>query len=152
MDGVQDISPKEVQAAIRTWSIEELPVDICRMQTEMTVVFEKMAEEFPVVQAGAVSCADASDDVGIRTDVVQSASDALSESFGAGAVDVAAGAVQSLPVATSVADGAAVVDAAAPSNPSSSAKSSHRAAYPRVDAPPVEDLSLIHISEPRDRG
>ena len=147
LDGVQDISPKEVQAAIRTWSIEELPVDICRMQTEMTVVFEKMAEEFPVVQAGAVSCADASDDVGTRTHVVQSASDALSESFGAGAVDAAAGAAQPLPVATSVADGAAVLAAAASSNPSPSAKGSHRAAYPRVDAPPVEDNASMAIRE-----
>ena len=54
-DGVQDISAKELQKAIRDWAAEDLPVELCRMQTEMTVVFEKMAEEYPVVEAGAVS-------------------------------------------------------------------------------------------------
>ena len=147
LDGVQDFAAKELQKAIRSWAVEDLPVDLCRMQTEMTVVFEKMAEDFPVVQAGAVSCADVSDDIGTRADVVRCASDALSEVFGADAVDVAAVAGRSLPDPTSVPDGAAAVAAASSSNPSSSARNSHRPAYPRVDAPPVEANASMAIRE-----
>ena len=111
-------------------------------------MFEKMAEEFPVVEAGAVSCADVSDDVGTRADVVQCASDALCQTFGADAVGVAAASGESLPGPISGSHGAAAARAAASSSkPASSARSSHRSAYPRVDAPPVEDNASMAIRE-----
>ena len=135
LDGVQDISAKELQKVIRDWAVEALPADVCRMQTELTDVFDKLAEEHPVVQAGAVSGADVSDDVGVRADVVQCASNAVSETFGGGAADGAA-----------VADGAAAAAASA-SDVSSQARSSHRRVYPRVDPPAVEDHASMAIRE-----
>ena len=147
LDGVSDFSPVEVEKAIRNWAPEDTPADVWRMQTEMTLVFEKMAEDFPVVEAGAVSCVDVSDDVATRATVVQSASDALCEAFGADAVDGAGPGVFSLSVPTSVTDGVAAVPVASSSNSSSAARNSNRRVYPRVDAPPVDQTRSLAIRE-----
>ena len=117
--------------------------DLCRLQTEMILVFEKMAEKLPVEQAGAVTCDDVSDDVGTRIDVVRCASDAFDGQAHAVAMGGSRASCQSLPGRSSVAKGGAAGAGAIASAEQSSGERSHRRVYPRVDAPPVQDHTLF---------
>ena len=66
IDGVADMCAKKLQSTLRHWPPEELPVELCRLHSEMTLVCEEMAKDVPLVHAGALSSADVSDDVGHR--------------------------------------------------------------------------------------
>ena len=83
---------KKLQSTLRHWPPEELPLELCRLHSEMTLVCEEMAKDVPLVHAGALSSADVSDDVGHRGQVVQGAPEAVPQKFGGGVPDDPEGA------------------------------------------------------------
>ena len=137
MDGVTDISAKKLRGALRHWPSEELPVELCRLHSEMLMICEEMAKDVPPEHACALSSPEISDDVGHRGHVVQGASEAVLRKFGGG-------------VPNDPEEEGPVLGRVHPESrrePSAAQTGSRPRQYPRVDAPEVEDAASMAIRE-----
>ena len=139
MDGVTDISAKKLRGALRLWPSEELPVELCRLHSEMLMICEEMAKDVPPEHACALSSPEISDDVGHRGHVVQGARRAVLQKFGGG-------------VPNDPEEEGPVLGRVHPESrrePSAAQTGSRPRQYPRVDAPEVEDAASMQFERTR---
>ena len=129
IDGANATSAKELQMCLRQLPPGELPDEICMLHTEMVLACEETGKDVPLEHAGAMSSAAVSDDIGLRADVVQGASDAAGKKFGSGGVNDPSRRGHAAHASPSCKGGG------------------RRPQYPRVDAPEVDQSSSQAIRE-----